>query len=569
MTILYGTGFEAGSKEIVPSADVLNYADFLVNATSPVHSGNYRAVIRDFATADNWVRFGNFAAGYTELYASVWLDQAGTTKGWSMEFELTDNTLIGVRKEQGIPNQNLHAYVDGSNVQTGTITLDNDDYVLLELYVKIAASGGRIVAIYNGTVDINYTGNTKATSATDIQYLRFGLQISGNDSYRIDDLTISDDGYPGDIRYKIFVPDGDSAITWTPNAGGANYIRIDERPPSDADYVETAVNANQDLYTVTDYDVNNAIAAVVQWVRGFTTPAGGEITMQIESGATTSEETSSGLGTSAEYISRVLDQDPNTAAAWTITAFDAILAGQEAVVTAETVRVTQHMIEVGYAQTQTILIRPLGLDVGLETGSRVWVTTWEDDVLFLKKLNSNLVLLNTFSFGAATEAQVDARTFYLSPYAPGFFGTSGLSDIIYVYGRWDDGAVTHLEKSTDGGATFTDIGDSATWLTGWVGAFMADDANTLYAFVNGGSPALYRSIDAGATWTNLSSLPFDVDPGGVSKHPDGRILIINRDSGPAMAGYAEPPNYDVWFDATGSPSFPTGGGGANAVIWIT
>lgn len=571
MTVIYGTGFEAGTKLIVPTADALNYADFLVNATSPVHTGQYRAVLRDFGNSDNWVRFGNFAAGFTELYATVWLHQAGTAKGWSMEFELTDNTLVGIRKEVGIPNDNLHAYVNGVNKQTGTITLVNSDWALVELYVKIADGGGRIVARYNGVTDINFTGDTRATAATDIQYLRMGLQITGTDNFRFDDMTIEDDAFPGDIRYKIFIPDGDSAVTWTPSAGGANYIRIDDRPPNDADYVETAGDGNQDLYTITDYTQNNAIAAVVQWIRGFTTPAGGEIKMQIKSGATTSEEESSGLGTSAEYISRVLDQDPNTAAAWTITGFDAMLAGQEAVVSAETVRVTQHMIEVGYSQEGTILIRPLGLDVGLETGGTVWVTTWEDDVLFLKRLTANLALVGTFNFGAATEAEVDARTFYLSPFAPPFFGTVSLDDIVYVYGRWDDGAVTHLEKTIDGGATFTDIGDSGTWGADWVGAFFADDADTLYAFVNGGSPALYRSVNSGAAWTNLSSLPFDVDPGGVSKHPDGRILISNRDAGAQTAAYAEAPDYSSWIDATGSPSFPaaTPGAGSSAIIWIT
>lgn len=224
--------------------------------------------------------------------------------------------------------------------------------------------------------------------------------------------------------------------------------------------------------------------------------------------------------------------------------------------------------------------RPLETDVDLEDGSRIWVTKWTesefpgDTALYLQKYDTSLVVQDAIQIMlTVTMAEVDARTYYISPYCPPFFETSGFGSIVYVYGRWDDGTVKHLSKSTDEGSSFTDIGDSGTWGTGWVGAFFADDTNTLYAFVNGGSRALYRSLDGGSSWTNLSSLPFDVDPGGVSKHPDGRILISNRDAGGSQsAAYAIGPDYSSWVDATGSPAFPSvpaSSGGSNAIIWIT
>jgi hypothetical protein len=568
MTIIYGTGFEVKSKEIIPSVDAFSYANISVQSGG-VSPGSYHMRISDGGGGVNWVRFGDFSTAYTELYASVRVDKSGTGKALGVEFELTDGTLVGLRKDAGGANQEIKAYVDGVLVETSTEIWETT-YPNIELYVKIGGVG-RIVAFTDGVKAIDYSGNTKPTSATDIQYLRCSMSNAVADFYRVDNITVKTDGYPGDIRYLAVVPDGDSAVTWTPSSGGTNYVLIDEVIPSDADYVETAVNTNQDLYDLTDLTFNNAISHVVQWIRGFSTPSGGEFKMQIKSGATTSEESTSGLATSAEYASRILETDPNTLGAWSKTAFNAALAGQEAVVSAETVRVTQHIIEIAYNENISIGLRPLEMDVDLESGSRVWVTSWEDGSLFLKRLPSTLTTGVSFSFGAATENEVAIRTFYLSPYVPGFFGTASLNDIIYVYGRWNDGAVTHLEKSTDGGSNFTDIGDSATWTTGWVGGFFADDANTLYAFVNGGSRALYRSIDAGSNWTNLSSLPFDVDPGGVSKHPDGRILISNRDAGAQTAAYAEGPDYSSWIDATGSPSFPasTPGNGSNAVIWIT
>jgi len=568
MTILYGTGFEAGSKGIVPSSDAFSIADIDVS-TLNTHTGTFKLVINDFALSDNWIRFGDFSAGETELYASVWTNPSGTIKGFSIQFELTDGTLVGVRKESGVPNQDLHAYINGVNVATGSATLVNNDYRLLELYVKIAASGGKIVVRYDNLVDIDFTGSTKVTSATDIKYIRLGLEIVGNDFWRADDLTVRTDDFPGDIRYISKVPNGDSAVTWTRSAGGTNFSLVNEIPPSDADHVETSTNTNQDLYNLADYSLSNTINHIVQWIRGFSTPAGGEFKMQVKSGTTTSEETTSGLAAAVEYVSRILETDPDTLLAWNTVSFNAALVGQEAVVTTETVRVTQHIIEIGFDQNSSSLLRPLGLDVDLETGSRAWVTVWDSGTLFLKRYPANLESPTSFSFGAATEAQVDARTFYLSPYTPAFFGTASLDDIIYVYGRWNDGAVTHIEKSTDGGVTFVDIGDSATWGADWVGGFLADDASTLFAIINGASPALYRSTNGGTSWSNLSVTPFDVDPQSVSKHADGRILIANRSAGAQMVAYADPPDYPSWTNATGSPAFPTAGGGARSIIWVT
>lgn len=214
--------------------------------------------------------------------------------------------------------------------------------------------------------------------------------------------------------------------------------------------------------------------------------------------------------------------------------------------------------------------RPLGLDVDLENGSKIWQTAWETDSFLLVEYSSSLAFQSVHIFAPdnVTEAQVDARTFYLVPYCPPFFGTADLKDIVYVFGRWDDGTVRHISKSVDAGATFTDIGDSATWGADWVGGFFADDASTLYAFVNGASPQLYRSLNGGTLWTSLSVMPFEVDPDGVSKHPDGRILIANRINGAQMAAYADSA-YAAWTNATGSPSFPTGGAGARSIIWIT
>ena len=568
MTIIYGTGFEMDSTDIIAAADVLDSAR-ISSDSGTFKTGAFALSVAQPApitTGVNWVRFA-YTGTVAEAWFSVWFKPRGANKEARIEFLLSDGDTVGFRIEAGASV--INAYRGTTKIADGTTDIQDGDFHLLEGHVVVSNASGELDLSIDSVVEHALTTDTQPGAVSIIDFLRFYITgTSVGDEFTIDDLTISETAALGDLRYLSQVPDGDSAVTWTRSAGGTNFSLVDEIPPSDADYVETAVNGDQDLYTVDDYLQNFALSHVVQWVRGFSTPAGGEFKMQVQSGATTSEETTSGLAAAAEYVSRILENDPNTGAAWSKTAFNAALIGQEAVVAAETVRVTQHIVETAFNQNLSLLARPLGIDVDVDTGERVWVTTWENGTLFLRRYPSTLAPATVFNFGAATEAQVDVRTFYLSPYAPAFFGTASLDDIIYVYGRWNDGAVTHIEKSTDGGATFTDIGDSATWGADWVGGFFADDSATLYAIINGASPALYRSLDSGASWTNLSVTPFDVDPEAVSKHADGRILIANRSAGAQMAAYADSP-YSSWTNATGSPSFPTAGGGARSIIWVT
>ncbi|KKL73343.1 hypothetical protein LCGC14_2075850, partial [marine sediment metagenome] len=537
MTTVYGTGFEMASTGIIAAADVLDSSRIFMD-TVTFKTGAFALAVEQPApitTGVNWVRFA-YSGAVSEAWSTVWFAKRGSAKETRIEFLLSDGNTVGFRASAG--TRIWDAYRGETKIANGTTTIP-DTFQLFEIHVLVADSGGKLDLSINGVVEHALTTDTKPGSSSIIDHLRFYLTgTSVGDEFNIDDLTLSESAAPGDIRYISKVPDGDSAVTWTRSAGGTNFSLVDEIPPSDADYVETATNTNQDLYTLADYSLSNTIKHIVQWIRGFSTPSGGEFKMQVKSGATTSEETTSGLAAAVEYVSRILETDPDTLLAWNTTGFNAALVGQEAVVTTETVRVTQHIIEIGFDQNSSSLLRPLGLDVDLESGSRAWVTAWDSGTLSLKRLPATLASSTAFSFGAATEAQIDARTFFLSPYTPAFFGTANLNDIIYVYGRWNDGAVTHIEKSTDGGATFVDIGDSATWGADWVGGFFADDASTLFAIINGASPALYRSLNGGTSWSNLSVTPFDVDPQAVSKHADGRILIANRVAAAQMVAFA-------------------------------
>lgn len=221
--------------------------------------------------------------------------------------------------------------------------------------------------------------------------------------------------------------------------------------------------------------------------------------------------------------------------------------------------------------------RPLELDVGLAAGNKIWVTKWKSDDLYLDEYSSDLALQNTFLIATGTtSAEIDNRVFYLVPYAPSFPGAPGLDDIIYIFGRWGaSGTTHHIDKSIDGGATFTDIGD-ASWTTERVGAFSASDGGaTLYAFLNSASPALWQSIDSGVSWAQINTLPFNVERESVSRHGGAaaEFLIGNNAAEAEMGAFLGTPYTDTWIGATGPagqrlPVAADGGLNIASIIWI-
>jgi hypothetical protein len=221
-------------------------------------------------------------------------------------------------------------------------------------------------------------------------------------------------------------------------------------------------------------------------------------------------------------------------------------------------------------------LRPLGIDVDDQDGSRIYLTLWRAGALYLQRRSAaSLALVTEYAFGAASEAEVAARTYHISPRTPYYPGVANFGNIVFAFGRYDDGGVKHIAKSTDGGVSFVNRGD-ATWTTERVGYLeRLYDSQTLYAFLDAASPRLWRSIDGGLTWTNLNSLPFNVENESVSLAggAGAEFLIANNVAAAQMAAYQATPYGGAWINATGPPGerLPTaadGGGGIVSIIWV-
>lgn len=89
--------------------------------------------------------------------------------------------------------------------------------------------------------------------------------------------------------------------------------------------------------------------------------------------------------------------------------------------------------------------------------------------------------------------------------------------------------VSHIWLSGDGGATYTDIGDSATWTTSLVGGVVVKPGTsyqTIWAIVGS---VLYKTTNGGTSWASVATVGYEAD---FIDLLDGDILFVaNRASG--------------------------------------
>lgn len=222
------------------------------------------------------------------------------------------------------------------------LTADADNY--LEFKVTVHDTTGSYELRLNG-VDIASDTNvdTKHTANAHVNGLLLGptggLSVK---TWKFDDFYILDTSGPspnndflGDVRIDAVYPTADGNYTaWTPSAGTDHYALVDESTPNETDYVSSSTAAEMDSYVMGNppslsseiiYGVQVSVAALKD-------DAGSRsIKVGVRSGITDSVSGSQALTTSQAYYSHILGVDPNTSAAWTPEAVNAMEALIESV----------------------------------------------------------------------------------------------------------------------------------------------------------------------------------------------------------------------------------------------
>jgi hypothetical protein len=162
-----------------------------------------------------------------------------TTIGSVIEFYHGGTRLIRIWN-----GTTLYYQIGTGGATPGATPLATSTTYFLQVYIKIANSGGRIYSKINNALDYDYTGDTQPGSDTTIDRIRFG------DCNYYDNIVIDDSAMPEETEICLLKPNGiGNSSSWTPTSGD-NYTCVDEVPYSDADYVSEDVADAIDTYTI-------------------------------------------------------------------------------------------------------------------------------------------------------------------------------------------------------------------------------------------------------------------------------------------------------------------------------
>lgn len=222
------------------------------------------------------------------------------------------------------------ATTSAGEISTGT-------WYYIELKATIDNSAGAFELKIDEVTKLNVSGvDTQAsTNAYTDTVLFRGLNggiITYDDLYVIDTLGSENNDFLGKSVIRAMYPNaaGD-ASDLTPDSG-SNYARVNETVvDDDTSYVESSTTGHKDLHNHDNISPTGVIRGIQINTQVRDTVSGGSsLKSLVKSGTTTDTGSADTIdGTSYEHQFRILEQDPDTSAAWTLSGTDAAQIGYE------------------------------------------------------------------------------------------------------------------------------------------------------------------------------------------------------------------------------------------------
>jgi hypothetical protein len=321
MARVFVEGFEAGSLDGFDS----NYGASIVSAPTGM-DGNYAV---DLGLYDYLVKY---LTASPEYYFSLMYRPAGSTS--EAVFSVCSGSNLLVKIIRGSSPHPIKVYIGSTLIATGTALLAEDTAYLIEAYIKISDSNGRIIVKVNGITDIDFYGDTQAGTYTQIDVLRIG-EIPGYTCNAYYDNIIVDNSYwPGESKIRAIVPSGVGTYTqWTPSSS-PNWSSVDEIPPDDIDFVEANAIDYIDTYIFADMPFDAKVIKSVQLQaraqkEGTPTPQHLQLVTLIDGIGHTSEVQE--VQTAWHSNRKIWEINPSTGNPWTVNELNSAEFGIKAV----------------------------------------------------------------------------------------------------------------------------------------------------------------------------------------------------------------------------------------------
>jgi len=213
----------------------------------------------------------------------------------------------------------------------------SDTWFYIEVELTISDTVGACTVYINGSSVLTVSGvDTKGSTTTVADEIRFTMSGTGAGGITIDDIYLTNTAARlGESRITTLVPTADTADKdWGRSTGSDNYALVDELPFVTTDYVTSATVGDLDLYDFGNLPYTPLTIHAVQtsFFAAKDDAATRAVRARLRSGGTDANGTA--LGLSATHVQKqdLYLTDPNTSAAWTASAVNALQAGPETTV---------------------------------------------------------------------------------------------------------------------------------------------------------------------------------------------------------------------------------------------
>jgi hypothetical protein len=205
--------------------------------------------------------------------------------------------------------------------------------------VIATGTGGSYEFRHNETLDFSGSSVNTASSGSanwdvvDFNNVGTGTSIRLDDIYILDGTGSANNDFLGDCVIEGRLPTADGTPTdWTPSSGSDHYALLDDT--NDGTYVSTSTPTDIDYFT---FDSLSFITGTIHGVQAMATMSldvlgsRGARLKALSVAATDNGSTQTIASTNYSTVWEIFETDPNTAAAWSISAVDAASFGFELV----------------------------------------------------------------------------------------------------------------------------------------------------------------------------------------------------------------------------------------------
>lgn len=293
------------------------------------------------ATSSGSVQYA-FNAFTGEAFYTIWLyynnaPSSGTNPMISMGSSQAEHVNIATTT-----SRELVLRVGATNRATSATTIPLQTWTRIDVALSVSSATTGTCKVYqDGVLTIDYSGDvTAATSVFSHSYI--SLHTWATNNFRFDDVVVCSSAgsvnntfIGSDVRVIGLMPTGAGDTTeWTSVSSGANWENVDSS--DDAYNYSKSGAGDTDRYAMADLDVQyTTVKGVVAsaFARSDGTSSTRTIKVSVKSGSTVSESAASAAlpiaTTTWALVNHVMENDPDTAAAWTRAAVNALLAGVE------------------------------------------------------------------------------------------------------------------------------------------------------------------------------------------------------------------------------------------------